>query len=161
MTAPDPTMADLAAAVDLGRAGERDAARRRLIAMWDDLGADGDALHRCSVAHFLADLQDDVREELLWDERALSAAQDLTDGRAQEQHAVLFVRGLQPSLQLSLADDHRRLGDPVRAREHVALAEAALDELPDDDYGRLIRSGVDLVREALAAGSTEPLPVVP
>ena len=161
MTAPDPTMADLAAAVELGRAGERDAARRRLIAMWDDLGADGDALHRCSVAHFLADLQDDVREELLWDERALSAAQDLTDGRAQEHHAALFVRGLQPSLQLSLADDHRRLGDPVRAREHFALAEAALDELPDDDYGRLIRSGVDLVREALAAGSTEPLPVVP
>ena len=66
MTAPDPTMADLAAAVELGRAGERDAARRRLVAMWDDLGADGDALHRCSVAHFLADLQDDVREELLW-----------------------------------------------------------------------------------------------
>lgn len=153
MTAPDPTMADLAAAVELGRAGDRDAARRRLIAMWDDLGADGDALHRCSVAHFLADLQDDVREELLWDERALTVA--------QEHHAALFVRGFQPSLQLSLADDHRRLGDPVRAREHFALAEAALDELPDDDYGRLIRSGVDLVREALAAGSTEPLPVAP
>jgi hypothetical protein len=161
MTAPDPTMADLAAAVELGRTGERDAARRRLLAIWNELGADGDALHRCSVAHFLADLQDDVREELRWDERALAAAQDLTDDRAQEPHAALVVRGFQPSLQLSLADDHRRLGDPVRAREHVALAEAALDELPDDDYGRLIRSGVDLVREALAAGSTEPLPVAP
>jgi hypothetical protein len=154
-------MADLAAAVELGRAGERDAARRRLLAMWDDLGADGDPLRRCSVAHFLADLQGDVREELRWDERALAAAQDLTDDRGQEHQAALVARGFLPSLQLSLADDHRRLGDPVRAREHFVLAEAALDELSDDDYGRLIRSGVDLVREALAVGATEPLPVAP
>ncbi len=39
------------------------------------------------------------------------------------QHAWQ-VRVLQPSLHLNLADDHRRLGDPARAREHLAQAGA-------------------------------------
>ena len=88
--------------------------------------AGGDAFHRCVVAHFLADLQDDVRDELMWDERALAAVAAVTDERAQQYHESLQVRGFMPSLYLNLADDHRRLGEADRAHE----SEGSTDRLP-------------------------------
>jgi hypothetical protein len=162
MSASDETMAEIVAAVELGRGGARADARRRLTDLWDRVGPDGDPLHRVTLAHFLADLQDDVRAELRWDERALAAADDLTDERAQQYDAALRVRGLLPSLHLNLADCLRRLGDASGARQHLAEAAASIDELADDDdYGRMIRAGLWHVRQALEAGSTQPLPSAP
>lgn len=129
--------------------------------MWQRLGPDGDPLHRVSLAHFLADLQDDVREELSWDERALAAVGDLTDERVQQHLAAMHVRGFLPSLHLNLADCHRRLGDPTRAREHLAEAERSVGALADDDYGRMMRGAMHHVRDALDAGSTDPLSTAP
>jgi hypothetical protein len=154
-------MAEIVAAVELGRGGARDEARQRLTGLWARVGPDGDPLHRVTLAHFLADLQDDVRAELRWDERALAAAGDLTDERAQQYDAVLRVRGLLPSLHLNLADCLRRLGDAAGARQHLARAESSVDALADDDYGRLIRTGLWHIRAALEAGSTGPLPSAP
>ena len=150
MSVPDETMAEFAAAVELGRGGARAEARRRLTDLWARVGPDGDPLHRVSIAHFLADLQDDVRAELRWDERALAAAGDLTDERAQRYDAALRVRGLLPSLHLNLADCLRRLGEASGARQHLAQAAASM-----------IRTGLWQVRQALEAGSTEPLPSAP
>ena len=161
MSASDETMAEIVAAVELGRGGARAEARRRLTDLWERVGPDGDPLHRVTLAHFLADLQDDVRAELRWDERALAAAGDLTDERAQQYDAALRVRGLLPSLHLNLADCLRRLGDASGARQHLAAAVSSVDELADDDYGRLVRTGLWHVQEALEAGSTEPLPSAP
>ena len=161
MSASDETMAEIVAAVELGRGGARAEARRRLTDLWERVGPDGDPLHRVTLAHFLADLQDDVRAELRWDERALAAAGDLTDQRAQQYDAALRVRGLLPSLHLNLADCLRRLGDASGARQQLAAAAASIDELADDGYGRLVAAGLWHVREALEAGSTEPLPSAP
>ncbi len=161
MSTPDETMAEIVAAVELGRGGARAEARRRLTDLWEGMGPEGDPLHRVTLAHFLADLQDDVRAELRWDERALAAAGDLTDERAQQYDAALRVRGLLPSLHLNLADCLRRLGDASGARRHLAQAGASVDELADDGYGRLVRTGLEHVRSALEAGSTEPLPSAP
>lgn len=58
-------MAEITAAVELSRAGQRAEARDRLTAIWERIGAHGDPLHRVTVAHFLADVQDDVHEELV------------------------------------------------------------------------------------------------
>jgi hypothetical protein len=145
----------------LGRGGHRAGARERLIAVWERLGPDGDPLHRVSCAHFLADPQDDVGEELTGDERALAAVGDLTDERVQQHTAAMQVRGLMPSLHLNLADCHRRLGDPTRAREYLAEAERSVDALADDEYGRMLRGGLQHVGDALDAGSTEALPTAP
>jgi hypothetical protein len=161
MEPADPVMAELTAAVELGRGGQRAEARDQLTDLWERIGAHGDPLHRVTLAHFLADLQDDVRQELAWDERALDAVHELTDDRLQEHTASLRVRGLLPSLHLNLADAHRRLGDTERAAAELARAGAEVGHLPDDGYGQLIRSGMDLVRAALAAGSTAPLPTAP
>ena len=94
----------------------------------------------------------------MWDERALAAVDGVSDERAQEFDESLRVRGFMPSLYLSLADDHRRLGDANRAREFLEKARATSDALGDDAYGELIRGAMDEVGRALAEGSTEPLP---
>ena len=155
----DDVMTRVTAAVQRGQTGERATARQELEAMWAEVErGGGDDFHRCVIAHFLADLQDDDHEELTWDERALAAVAGVSDERAQEFHESLRVRGFMPSLYLSLADDHRRLGDTNRAHEFLQKARATSDALNDDAYGELIRGALDKVSRALVEGSTEPLP---
>jgi hypothetical protein len=155
----DDVMTRVTAAVQRGQAGERAAARQELESMWAEVErGGGDDFHRCVIAHFMADLQEDQREELMWDERALAAVDGVSDKRAQEFDASLQVRGFMPSLYLSLADDHRRLGDASRAHEFLEKAQATSDALGDDPYGELVRGALDKVSRALADGSTEPLP---
>lgn len=153
----DETMASILAAVQLGRSGQRAHARDALTALWDRIGAAGDAMHRCTLAHYLADLQDSTEAELVWDERALAAAGDLTDEHAQQHLPAVQVQAFLPSLHLNLADVHRRLHHPAAAREHLATARTFLDHLPDDPYGQMIRGGIQHVCDALDAGSTQRL----
>jgi hypothetical protein len=97
----------------------------------------------------MADAQDDVRDELLWDQRALAAANLITDARATQAGLSLPVAGLHPSLHLNLSECYRKLGDLARAREHLQQAQATICVLPDDEYGRLIRDGLQQVAERL------------
>jgi hypothetical protein len=155
----DDVMARVTAAVQRGRAGERGTARHELAAMWAEVErGGGDDFHRCVIAHFTADLQEDDRDELLWDERALAAVDGVTDERAQEFDQSLQVRAFLPSLYLSLADDHRRLGDAARAHQYLDRARTTSDALGDDPYGALVSGALDKVGRALADGSTERLP---
>jgi len=155
----DDVMARVAAAAQRGQAGEKEAARQELESMWAEVDrGEGTGFHRCVIAHFLADVQEDDRDELMWDERALAAVRTVTDERAQEFDPTLQVRGFLPSLYGSLADDHRRLGDADRAREFLGKAQAASDALGDDAYGELVRGALDKVGRALAERSTERLP---
>ena len=131
--------------------------RARLVALWDSVGATGDPLHRCTLSHYLADLYDDAAEALTWDIRALDAADALTDERARAHHASLNVAGFYPSLHLNLADNYRRLNSFAAAARHLDEARRRLGVLADDGYGRTVRTGVDHVAAALAAGSTERL----
>ncbi|MBM0231029.1 hypothetical protein JNW91_03540 [Micromonospora sp. STR1_7] len=154
---PDPTMKRIIEAVQLGQSGAPVQARESLSALWDEIGPTGDALHRCTLAHYLADLQDTAEAELVWDERALAAVADLTDDRAQQYHSALQVRAFLPSLHLSLADVHRRLGNSTRARAYLVTARSLAVQLPTDQYGDLVRAGIQHVDQALAAGSTHRL----
>ena len=110
-------------------------------------------LHRHRVlrhrAHAIADVQVDVRDELRWDQRALAAAELVTDARAQQAGMTLPVAALYPSLHLNLSECYRKLGDLARAREHLQQARAMIDVLGDDEYGRLIRDGLQKVAERL------------
>ena len=73
---------------------------------------DGDPLHRCTVARFMADTQDDPEAELDWDLRALQAA----------GHAAPAARGLFPSLHLNLAADYCKVGENRMARGALGRA---------------------------------------
>lgn len=145
----DATMERIAQAVTIGHTSSRAEARRQLVAIWDELGPDAHPLHRCVLAHYLADLQDDPHEELRWDQRALDAADALAahPGQLDRPELEPALGGLRPaqlypSLHLNLADCHRRLGDGARARAHAEQAAACAEALDDDGYGRMIRGGV-------------------
>jgi hypothetical protein len=118
-----------------------DDARRLLAEIWADDGAD--ALHRVAVAHHLADLQSDPHDELAWDRRALAAADAVTDDRVEAAGIAAPVRAFYPSLHLNLGESFRKVGDLAAARDQLARGRASVDALPDDGYGRLIRTGLD------------------
>jgi hypothetical protein len=146
----DPTLIRIGEVVQLGHMGEREAARHRFAEIWDEIGGErGDPLHRCTLAHAMADVQVDVRDELLWDRRALAAAELITDARAMQAGVTLPVAALYPSLHLNVSECYRRVGDLARAREHLQQAQATIGALGDDAYGRLIRDGLEKVAELL------------
>jgi regulator of sirC expression with transglutaminase-like and TPR domain len=140
-------MARIGEAVELGRAGDAEDARRRVAELWEDAEVAADPLHRCTLAHFAADLQATVTDELAWDLRALEAADEITAEPAREHHPDLDVAGFYPSLHLNLGDAYQRLGDAAGARHHLERARAAVDRLPEDGYGRMIRAGIEALAQ--------------
>lgn len=137
-------------AVGLSLQGECDQARALFTDLWSEIGPSGDAFQRCTLAHYMADLQSDPNEELLWDLRALEAADAIASETVRAYHAALSVRAFYPSLHLNLAEDYRKLGDLERARHHAARALASVDALEDDGYARTIRGGITRVAERIA-----------
>lgn len=130
--------------------GDREATRRRLAELWQAVGADGDPLHRVTLAHFMADVQDDPADELMWDLRALEAADSLTDAHAQAYHASLQVETFYPSLHLNVAEAYRKLGHLEQARHHIAEAEKRVAVLPHEGLGEMTRRAIARLAEELA-----------
>ncbi|MFI6033741.1 hypothetical protein ACIBBD_06070 [Streptomyces sp. NPDC051315] len=142
--APDAVLTRIGQVVMLHHGGDREEARRRLLDLWTEIGEDGDALHRCTVAHYLADTQDDPFDELAWDLRALTAA--------EEHESSLEVRALYPSLHLNLAADYVKLGRSEAARTHVRRARRAAGALGDDSYGDGVRAAISRMELRLGEG---------
>jgi len=152
MTEPDVTMTRIGKGIELSQHGDREAARAVFAQVWSDMGGEsGDAFHRCALAHSMADVQEDVQDELVWDLRALVAADLITDERAAQAGVTSPVAGFYPSLHLNLSDCYRRLGDLDRAREHLGRGQAAVGALDDDGYGQMIKGGLDQLAERLAS----------
>lgn len=149
MSGQDEVMRGITAAIERSQRGEREEARRMFAEIWKELSPDGDPFHRCLLAHYMADLQDDPHEELAWDLRALEAADLVPEERARAYHETLSVKGFYPSLHLNLAEDYRKVGDLVRAREHVARARASAEALGDDGYAQMIRAGIERLARQL------------
>jgi hypothetical protein len=150
----DPVLARIGQGAQLHHyQGQRESARTLFVRIWEEIGGEqGDPLYVCVLAHAMADVQDDVRQELVWDQRALTAAGLLTDARVAQAGVTLPVAGLYPSLHLNLSDCYRKLGDLGRAREHLQQAQAGIGALGDDEYGQLIKSGLDRLAQQLAPG---------
>ena len=155
--APGAMMTRIGQAVMLHHGGDREEARGRFLGLWAEIGEDGDPLHRCTLAHYMADAQDDPSDELAWDLRALSAAEELSDERVAEvvrHEGALAVRALYPSLHLNLAADYVKLDRPDAARTHIRRARGAAEALGDDSYGDGIRAAIG--RLELRLGEGEP-----
>lgn len=153
---PDPVMARVGEAIAFAQRGDRASARMLLETLWTEVGSDGDALHRCAIAHHLADVQGELAHELAWDLEALRAAESITDDRLHASGAATTVTGLLPSLHLNLADVYRRQGDQRRAREHLDLGRRSCSALPETDYGAMIRAALDRVDRRLSDPSAPP-----
>src|SRR4051794_17391691 len=155
-------MTRIGQAVMLHHGGDREEARGRFLDLWAEIGEDGDPLHRCTLAHYMADTQDDPADELAWDLRALSAAEELTDERLADHEGALAAHALYPSLQLNLAADYIKLGRREAARVHLRLARGAVGALGDDGYGEGVRAAIGrLERRLVAEEAEEPAPKRP
>ncbi|MBD0844471.1 hypothetical protein [Streptomyces sp. TRM68416] len=156
-TVPDAVLTRIGQVVMLHHAGDREEARHRFLDLWAEIGEHGHPLHRCTLAHYLADTQDDPSDELAWDLRALTAAEELTGDRPAEREGALAVRALYPSLHLNLAADYVKLGRSEAARTHLRRARGAAAALADDGYGNGVRAAISrlelrLAEEGPAAG---------
>jgi hypothetical protein len=149
LTAEDEITARIGTGLTLSQRGEREAARQLFSEIWDDIGPAGDPLHRCALAHSMADVQDQVEDELLWDLRALEAANLITDERSRQAGVSIPVSGFFPSLHLNLGDGYRKLGDLQSARDHLRRGRAAAGGLADDGYGRLVKKALDRLADRL------------
>ncbi|MFI9643310.1 tetratricopeptide repeat protein [Micromonospora sp. NPDC051925] len=149
----DDTLARINEGVQLHhRQGQPQAARVLFAQVWDEIGGEwGDPLHVCVLAHSMADVQDDVQQELVWDQRALAAADLLTDDRVAQAGVPMSVAALYPSLHLNLGECYRRLGDLAQARECLRRAQAGIGALGDDEYGKLIKGGLDRLAQQLTS----------
>ncbi|MEU0053137.1 hypothetical protein ABZ299_29035 [Streptomyces sp. NPDC006184] len=150
--APDGVLTRIGQVVMLHHGGDREEARSRFLDLWAEVGEDGAPLHRCTLAHYLADTQDDPADELAWDLRALSAAEELSDGRAAD--GPDSVRGFLPSLHLNLAADYVKLGRTDAARSHLRRARRAASHLSDDGYGTGVRSAISRLELRLGQDGT-------
>ncbi|MFJ2093127.1 hypothetical protein ACIOEW_28225 [Streptomyces sp. NPDC087901] len=149
----DVVMTRIGQAIMLLHGGDREEARNRFGALWAEIGESGDAVHRCTLAHYMADTQDDPGDELAWDLRALSAAQTLTGERAGQHPDALAVRAFYPSLHLNLAADYVKLQRPTAARIHLDRAREAsgvlADDGMDDGYGGGVRAAIGRLERRL------------
>ena len=152
---PDPVMSTVGEAIGLGRSGDRARARELLGRAWEQVGADGDAMHRVGIAHSMADVQDDLEEELRWDLRALAAADELTDHRVAAAGIGTPVAAFYPSLHLNLGEVYRKLGRFTEARTHLHSGQQATRALgwtaePADGYQAQVIDALQRLGERLA-----------
>lgn len=88
-----------------------------------------------AVAHMYALIVDDPHQKLQVNENALRFAESVPDDG--------FPPPLRATLYANIGYSHRELGDPDEARAWYLRAQQAADALDDDDYGRMMRAGID------------------
>jgi hypothetical protein len=145
----DPVMIRITAAMEQLHSGDRAGAQRAFAELWSEMGDTPDPFHVCTLSHYMADTQDDVRDELEWDLRALDAAGQITDERATKHHASLAIKSFYPSLYLNVADAYFRLRDFENARQNLGKAQSGLHDLPDSPLASMIRDGIERLAHKL------------
>jgi hypothetical protein len=170
-TSEDGVLTRIGQAIMLHRAGDREEARNRLTALWHEIGPQGDAFHRCTLAHYMADTQDDPRDELDWDLRALEAAEGFVTERPGAtaasvepkvadgpgpRHPLVALRAFFPSLHLNIAADYAALDRPADARAQLRRARVSVNALADGEYRQGLRDAIDRLQLRIdrAAGHT-------
>ncbi|RYG39086.1 hypothetical protein EON81_01885 [bacterium] len=110
--------------------GDSEDALKFFTLAWEARKDDFDA---AIAAHYIARHQTSLEDTLHWNEVALAHADEVKDGRAADFY---------PSLYLNVGHAHEALGNIPAAKLHYELAEARVDELPDNEYTVMIRRGL-------------------
>lgn len=142
------TWEQITSAIGAAMGGDKGHGRTLLESCWADT-AEHEQAQRCVIAHYLADTQDSIDDEVRWDERALAAYVHVKDADLAAI-GVPSARGMAPSLHLNVGDGYLRQGRVSEAREHLAAGLAATEALGDDGYGALIRKGLAGLQARLA-----------
>ncbi len=142
------TWDDVVQAVQAALTGDRDEGRAGLETCWASTTPE-DHAQRCVIAHYLADLQTDLDDEIRWDESALADYANVGDGDLAAI-GIPSAAGMAPSLHLNLGDGYLRRGDLQAARRELDAGAAAAGALGADGYGALVRQGLDGLAARLA-----------
>jgi len=148
MDTTQPGMSEIINAVGTLQAGDRQAARTELLRLWHEWSKRDAPLQRCTIAHFLADTEDDPATELEWDLLALEAATG-SRGDSDLEAVDPSLNNFLPSLHLNVGDACRRTGQSERAKLHVENGLARSSSLEDDGYGQYVRGGLERLRARL------------
>lgn len=157
MEQQDETLERITEAFRLYCRGDQAEAREQMAALWEELEAGGLAYHRCLLAHFRADAQHELADELEWDLKALSIAEEAME--KGDDPTLAAVKKFLPSLHMNLADDFRRQGDFRRAQRHIQQGMESGGELGIDRYGQTVRAELIRIESQIAASDSGP-PVV-
>jgi hypothetical protein len=113
-----------------------------------------DHAHRCGLAHYLADLQTELEQEIAWDWITLEEHALVDDGDLATV-GIASARAMAPSLYPNLRDGHLRRGDVQQAGDHLRQGLFTSTAVQSDRYGTMIRSGLQSVAHRIEAISKE------
>jgi hypothetical protein len=140
---------EILTAIGVALSGDKHRGHQLLMDCWSGT-SETDHATRCVLAHYIADLQDDLEAEVAWDERALAAYRHV-DPLAFSPIGVASAEGFAPSLHLNLGDGYRRLGRIDDARSQLDAGLAGIGALPEaDGYTAMVRNGLDRLGERLS-----------
>ncbi|GGK61129.1 hypothetical protein GCM10011509_06800 [Ornithinimicrobium pekingense] len=136
----------------LALGGDREAGREALVIAWEGT-RESDHAQRCVIAHYLADLQASLEDEVLWDEVALAEHAHVADADLTPV-GVSAAASLGPSLHLNLGDGYVRQGPLREAEGELDKGLQTQHVLPADGYGDMVRGGLDRLRSRLHEATT-------
>jgi tetratricopeptide (TPR) repeat protein len=110
--------------------GQMEKAKLLFEQAWKEAHTD---FEKFTAAHFVARHQSDTTGKLKWDETSLEMALRINHDN---------IKASYPSLYLNIAKCHEDLKAFSQAEWYYKQAYANLEFLPDDGYGKMIRSGV-------------------
>lgn len=90
-------------------------------------------VEKFTAAHYVARHQKNVSDKLRWDQLSLNIALNVKD----EGMGIIF-----PSLYLNVAKCYEDLGDFTNAEKCYQSALSFSNSLPDEGYGKMIKSGI-------------------
>lgn len=139
MTEPDPLMARIGEGIALR--DQVSTSRRVICSPRCGVTSAASAATRSTAARWLNGGRARRRERgARWDLLALTAADLVTDQRAQDAGLGNSVAAFYPSLHLNLGECYRKLGEMDLAREHLDRGRASVNarrrRIRPDDQGR-------------------------
>jgi hypothetical protein len=145
---------EILTAIGVALSGDKERGHQLLMDCWSGT-AEADHATRCVLAHYIADLQDDLAAEVVWDERALAAYRHV-DPLAFSPIGIASAGWFAPSLRLNLGDGYLRQGRIAEAQSQLDAGLAGIGELPDGDgYMAMVRIGLDRLQERLHAAQRD------
>jgi hypothetical protein len=143
----------IVSAIGLALSEDRQRGRDALLACWETTTSD-DHAQRCVLAHYLADLQSCLDDEVGWDEAALSEHAYVVDEDLVPL-GMTSAGALAPSLHLNLGDGYLRQGRMGEANAQLVAGMRAASTLSIDGYGALVRSGLGRLQLRLEAAQCD------
>lgn len=127
----NPVVKLCARGMDLEGEGKPEEAYQLFQKAWNESSGD---FEKFIAAHYIARQQKSTADKLTWDKTALDLALKINDDSMKANY---------PSLYLNIGKCYEDLNDFEKARENYQSALSFSDYLPNDGYGKMIKSGIE------------------